>query len=320
MTFTVSAGQYHAASAAFRAEARHATFDTGRYRMRYFVWGSGSPVVFIHGMADHAAAFLMVMHRLVPRFNCVGYELPDGLTDGARLARYTLGDYTADVLALLDHLGIARAAVLGSSFGSVIALAALATTPDRFSHGVIQNGFAYRPLNCYQRQLARTARFWPGWFADWPGIHRAVMWLFEGEMLGSLPPEVAHLMLRHGGRNPIRAVALRSLTIDRTDLRHLLPRIGVPLLLLTGDQDRLVPRSCWNEIESLARDVRRVEFAGCGHYPQYTHPGPMAEAIEHFLSSLSWAWGVTGGGQHRLATGHDSLVARLEQAGVGHGG
>lgn len=275
--------EFRSAITAFRAEASTGALDTGRYRMRYFVWGSGPPVVFIHGMSDAGRAFLMVMHRLVPRHTCIAYELPDGLTDGSRLARYTHADYTADLLALLDHLTLPRAAVVGSSFGSTIALAALAAAPTHFTHGVLQNGFAHRPLTRWQRQLARSARFWPGWFADWPEIHRAVMRRVERPTVSVLPPEVAEFFLTHGARTPIRASALRSLAIDRTDLRPLLPTIRTPVLLLTGDHDPLVPTSCAATLLRGLHDVRRVEFTNCGHYPQYTHPGPMAQAIEKFL-------------------------------------
>ncbi len=280
---SVTTEELHSALAAFRVGAHRGTLDTGRYRMRYFTWGNGPPIVFIHGMADAARAFVMVMHRLVERCTCIAYELPDGTTDGSALARYTHADYTADLLVLLDHLGLARAAVLGSSFGSTIALHALATAPSRFTHGILQNGFARRPLTRWQRQLARSARFWPGWFADWPAIYRRVMWRVERPTLSAMPLAVADFFLEHGGHTPLRASALRSLAIDRTDLRSVLPAIPAPVLLLTGDRDPLVPRSCWDEIERGVRNVRRVEFAGCGHYPQYTHPGPMAEAIGRFL-------------------------------------
>src|SRR3954470_3953059 len=106
---SVTDEELHAALAAFRAEARRGTLDTGRYRMRYFAWGSGPPVVFVHGMADAAQAFVMVMHRLVARFPCIAYELPDGTTDGSRLAPYTPADYVDDLLALTDHLGLGSA-------------------------------------------------------------------------------------------------------------------------------------------------------------------------------------------------------------------
>jgi len=276
---SVTAEQLRAAFVAFRQHARHGVLDTGRYRMRYFIWGSGSPLVFIHGMADAAAAFVMVMNGLVSRFTCVGYELPDGTTDGSHLYGYTHADYTADLLALLDHLSFDRAALVGSSFGSTIALASLAAKPERFTQSILQNGFAYRPLNTAQRVLAHLARFWPGWFADYPEIYARVIRRVERPTLAILPPLVRDFFLKHGGHTPLRASALRSIAIDRVDLRPALPGIRVPMLLLTGDHDPLVPASCALDLERGLPNARRVEFTGCGHYPQYTHPAEMAEAI-----------------------------------------
>ncbi len=145
----------------------------------------------------------------------------------------------------------------------------------------------YRPLNCYQRALARVARFWPGWFADWPEIHGRVMRRIERRTIAAVPSEVAKFFLRHGAHTPIAACALRALAIDRTDLRPLLSTIRTPVLLITGDCDSLVPRSCWDEIEARLPGVKRVEFPGCGHYPQYTHPGLMAETLGEFLDPIS---------------------------------
>jgi len=280
----VTADELRSALAAYRAQAVHGAFDTGRYRMRYFAWGSGPPVVFVHGMADAAEAFVMVMHRLVAHFTCIGYELPDGTTDGSRLARYGPADYAADLLSLFDHRKLDRAAVVGSSFGSLVALSAIADAPERFTHGVLQNGFARRPLHRAQRALARVARFWPGWFADWPEIHATVSRRIEHATITAAPPEVAAFYHRHGARTPIRAACLRALAIDRADLRPLLPSVAAPVLLIGGDCDRLVPRTCWDELGQGLPHARRVELPGCGHYPQYTHPALMADAIARFLT------------------------------------
>ena len=279
----VTALDLRSALAAHRAGSRAGSLDTGRYRMRYFSWGAGPPLVFVHGLADAAIAFVMVMHALVDRFRCIGYELPNGLTDGARLTRYTAADYGADLIALLDHLALPRAAVVGSSFGSTIALEALASAPDRFTHGILQNGFACRPLNRYQRGLARVARFWPGWFADWPEIHRFVMRRIEHSTISAVPPEVAEFYRQNSAITPIAACALRGLAIDRADLRQSLPRIPAPVLLMCGDCDALVPRSCWDDLAAGLPHATRIELPGCGHYPQYTHPQLMAAAISDFL-------------------------------------
>jgi pimeloyl-ACP methyl ester carboxylesterase len=268
---------------AYRTEATEGVLRTKRYRMNYFVWGAGPPLVFVHGMSDRAKAFVMVMHQLVARHTCIAYELPDGLTDGSDLRRYRHDDYVSDLIELLDHLKLPRAALVGSSFGSTITLSALASEPGRFAHGVLQGGFAYRPLTFAQRSLCRSARHWPGWFADWPGLYQRIMRWSINPTLSVVPPSINDFLLANGGRTPIRAAAIRTQMIDRIDLRPKLSQIQAPLLLIGGDQDPLVPFWCEEAILKGARASTRIEFIGCGHYPHYTHPRPMADAIRNFL-------------------------------------
>jgi pimeloyl-ACP methyl ester carboxylesterase len=280
---TVTDTELRLALAAFRAQARPYVLRTARYRMRFFVWGSGPPIVFIHGMSDRARAFAMLMHPLIEQYTCVAYELPDGTTDGSELLNYSHADYTADLLELLDHLGLATVTVLGSSFGSTIALASLANAPTRFTHGILQGGFAHRPLTRAQRVLSHIARFWPGWFADWPSAYERAMRWVEQPTFSLLPQGVSHFLLENGGRTPICAAALRSMMIDRIDLRPLLPTIQTPVLMIGGDRDPLVPWWCEKQVERSLHHVQRVEFSRCGHYPHYTHPVLMAETVKNFL-------------------------------------
>jgi pimeloyl-ACP methyl ester carboxylesterase len=244
----------------------------------------GSPLVFIHGMADSARSFILIQHHLIQSHTCIAYELPDGTTDGSELGSYTHEHYVGDLLELLDHLGFATTALLGSSFGSTIALAAMSGHPERFTPGILQGAFAYRPLSLAQRKLVGLARSWPGFFGDWPRIYSIAMKWIERPTVSVLPPEVKAFLLESGGRTPLRAAALRSIAIDRLDLRPSLPEIRTPILMVGGDRDPLVPRWCERDLETNLPHVKRIEFAECGHYPYYTHPRAMAEVVDEFLA------------------------------------
>mgnify|MGYP003877422223 CR=1 FL=1 len=50
--YHVTAEQYLRAWQNYRQQVRHGQIRTGRYQLRYFTWGQGRPLVFIHGMAD----------------------------------------------------------------------------------------------------------------------------------------------------------------------------------------------------------------------------------------------------------------------------
>jgi pimeloyl-ACP methyl ester carboxylesterase len=259
---------------------------TPRYRMRYFTWGPASgrpPVVFVHGMADRARSFAMVMARLANAgFRCVGIELASGRGDGANLGMYRHRHFAADLLVLVDHLGIGRADLFGSSFGSTVVLRTAISCPDRVRRVVLQGGFARRPLARWERGLSRLGRYWPWLMRDLP-FRVAEMNRLEARHFRTSPPEVMRFLLDNSGGTPCRAAALRTLMLDRLDLRPYLSAVRCPVLMLGGDGDSIVPRQYEAEVEAGLPDVRRVEFAGCGHYPQYTRPAGSAAAVVGFL-------------------------------------
>ena len=98
----------HDALRRFETEAVRGVCDAGRYRMPYFVWGEGPPLVFIHGVMDSSRAWIMAASRLSAHFRCIAYDLPTGRDDRARLGRVTHADLVQDLWALLDHLKLAQ--------------------------------------------------------------------------------------------------------------------------------------------------------------------------------------------------------------------
>lgn len=271
----------------WQREAKFGQFDTGRYDCRYFVWGEGPPLVFIHGLADQARSFVPVMALLRSQFRCVGYELPGGLDDGARLGSYRHDDLRADLLALVDHLGMQRSYLFGSSFGSTIALSALVAQPERIPRCVLQGGFARRPLSKWERRISQFLRYRHARLGDlW--LRRHLQQFIDG---------AEHAAFRKSGRDAeweflksnsneasCMAAARRALALDRFDFRGQLMQIRQPVLLIVGEADSIVPESCAKAVIDGLPNAARIDIPDCGHYPQYTHAGLIAELIRQFLT------------------------------------
>ena len=268
--------------AQFRREAQPGVVDTGRYRCRYVSWGRGPTLVLIPGMASEALSFVMLMARLQAQFRCVSFDLPDGVGDGAHLMTYRHADLTSDLLALLDHLRIRDCALLGFSFGSTIALSALQRQPGRFSRAILQGGFAHRPLARAEVLLASCGRFWPGRLAQVPLVRR-ILYRNHHEPFLACEPAVWDFFLERHLRVPLRAFASRVLMVHRADLRPILPAIGQPVLLVCGDRDPLVDKTCEAELKQGLRLAARAEIEQCGHQPHLTHPEVLAEVVRQFL-------------------------------------
>lgn len=269
--------------ARFRAESVEAAINTPRYRMTYHAWGSGPALIIIHGLNDIPRSFVPLMASLQSHCHCIAIALPDGYRDGAVLQKYGHEHFTSDVIDLLDRLALDRADVLGSSFGSTIAIRTAVLHPQRIGRIVLQGGFARRPLNPVEYSLAHLGRSWPWRMGDLP-IRPRVMRRLEAPAFIHAP-DMLPFLLKNSAVSPIRAVTHRARILIDLDLRPMLPDITQPMLMLGGDRDAIVPRRFEAEVETFVRNVRRIEFSPCGHYPQYTHPQAMADAIRNFLAS-----------------------------------
>jgi pimeloyl-ACP methyl ester carboxylesterase len=266
----------------FRREAAWGIFDTGRYRCGFSVWGEGPPLVFVPGLCDDPWSYLLPMARLREKFCCVAYHMPAGNGDGARLVHYRHAHLVDDLLALLDHLKMEQTYLLGSSFGSTVALVALHRQPERFPRAILQGGFARRPLAWAEVMLAAWARWWPGSLDRLP-LRRELFRQNHEPFFAERDAAVMRYHLDSDGRQRIAAVAHRALLLHQLDLRPLLPAIRQPVLLLCGDRDPLVGQACAQELLAGLPNVSRAEIENCGHLPQFTHPEVMTEVVNRFL-------------------------------------
>ncbi|MCI0680601.1 MAG: alpha/beta hydrolase [Gemmataceae bacterium] len=267
----------------FRREALWDTCDTGRYRCRFSVWGEGPPLVIIPGMCDDPWSYVLPMARLSATFCCVAYHLPAGAGDGARLVGYRHDHLVDDLFALLDHLKMDHACLLGSSFGCTVALVALQRRPERFPRGVLQGAFARRPLAWAEVMLASWARWWP-WSLDHLPLRGELFRHAHEPLFVRRDPDLMRYHLEMDGRQRIAAVAHRALLLRQLDLRPLLPAIRQPILILSGDRDPMIGRECVDELMSGLPNASRAEIEGCGHLPHFTHPEVMSEVVQRFLS------------------------------------
>jgi pimeloyl-ACP methyl ester carboxylesterase len=266
----------------FGEEAVHGVCATGRYRCPYFTWGTGPPLVFIHGLGDLACSYVPVISLLARHFQCIGYEQPTGRGDAAKLGRYTHSHLVEDLFVLLDHLGLRQSYVLGSSFGSTIALAAMQAEPTRIPRGILAGGFAQRLLAPAERFLARLARFLPGSMRSVP--FRGLIGKHAMGPVGTSRREYFAFFLRNTGIPPTTALGQRALLLNGLDLRAFLPEIRQPVLLICGDHDGIVRRDCEEVLLRGLPNCARVELPDCGHMAHYSHPEVVAELVRQFLT------------------------------------
>jgi pimeloyl-ACP methyl ester carboxylesterase len=112
-----------------QSEANFATVEG--IRLHFVEQGSGSPVVLLHGFASSLDVWNGVIPQLARRHRTVALDLKGFGASDRSAGDYSPRDQATLVWALLDHLGIREAALVGHSWGASVALAMALAAPQR---------------------------------------------------------------------------------------------------------------------------------------------------------------------------------------------
>ncbi|QDU60524.1 Putative non-heme bromoperoxidase BpoC [Planctomycetes bacterium Pan216] len=267
----------------FDVEAYQHVFDGPRYNIRYATMGAGPPLLIVPGICSSIMLYSTLMVQLAQRFQVTVFDYPGvNSDDGADLAAYSLKNYVEDLLALGDHLGHATFRLLGISFGTTVCVRAMARAPDRITAAVLASGFVHRPLKARERFV----RFFAGRSRGNLGkslLMKLMVTRFHGKSLLARDPGLVDFLTQRRGLIPIRTAAAQSRAVDATNLSPILGSVSQPVLVVSGQEDPLVPPEQADELVEGLPNTQRLTIADCGHLPHLSHPELLAEAAMRFF-------------------------------------
>jgi pimeloyl-ACP methyl ester carboxylesterase len=266
--------------------------------------GNGKTAVLLHGKSFSGNYWETAIRRLTGE----GYRVvvPDQIGFGKSSKpdiRYSFDLLAANTKKLLDTLGIRRAAIIGHSFGGMLAVYFARTYPDTTAVLALENPIGledYRsaippqPLaTLVATEMAQTPEgyrtFMKAFFATWTPEREALVDVFARVLKSGEYPRYA------------RASALTYEMIFQQPIRHELHLLAMPVLLVIGQSDRSVffrryakpedIRSLGNwpalgraAVKELA-DGQLVEIEGAGHVSHLEQPQQFLGALTKFLAS-----------------------------------
>ena len=243
--------------------------------------GGGGPVlIFSHGFFLDLTMFDAQVAALSGTCRCIAWD-ERGFGGTPVTGPFTYWDSADDAVALLDHLGIDQAVLVGMSQGGFLSLRAALTHRDRVRAIVLIGSEAGvntpEEIKGYQEVLAH-------WQSGEP--------LGEvGEFIGNLvlgePALIAKWQAIWDVRDRSSLAYLGKTLLAREDITHWLDQIRCRVLLIHGEDDQAITMDKAQLIEAALADCRGlVRVAGAGHAPNMTHPDIVNAAIEEFVSGL----------------------------------
>lgn len=259
--------------------------------------GEGEPVfILLHGFGASLYSWNAVMPALAEYGKVIAFDRPAfGLTE--RPLRWEgRNPYSPEaqvdlVIGLMDYFGVEKAILVGNSAGGTIAMQTALAHTNRVAALVLVDAAVY------------TGGGAPPWLRP----------LFATPQMRRLGPlfarqiqtrgmELLRLAWHDPSRIPAETIALYqkplkvenwdkalwelTLASRQSDLPSRLPEIQMPSLVLTGDDDRIVPTADSLRLAEELPNARLAVIQNAGHVPHEEKPEEFLQAVEAFLIAI----------------------------------
>lgn len=257
------------------------------HRLRIARFGSGPPLVLLHGYPDNLQIWCELGPRLADRFEVIAFDWP-GMGYSEPWPGGTTPFHMADRLRiLLDELAIERATLVGMDMGGQPALAFAAKYGDRVSHLVVMNSLVlWDEKTSWEIRLLRKY----GW--NRMILRRLPSIVFRRAEKTFLPRGVKlSFELRADLWESFRRPQVRSFiarlcagyqgTLPR--LAEMYSRIAAPTLVLWGEHDQHFPAAHAERLQAAIRGSRLQIIPRAEHWMGWYMSDEAAIAIRQFV-------------------------------------
>ena len=255
-----------------------ATVQSGGAKLYYEVHGEGPAVVFAHGRGGNAASWWQQVPHFSARYKVIVFDHRTfGRSQGGG-GEFTQPRLAADIMAILDAEGIARAALVAQSMGGWSCLGAALAYPERVACLVMTStpgGLLSEEMEGNMAQL-RERRDAPGQplsgralAPDYPAREPAMAMLYD-----QLRAFNTGFDLRNMGSLLDPANAIRPGQLEG---------YAVPTLFVIAEHDQSFPPELLRMAARMVPGAQVDEFPGAGHSPYWENAERYNQVLGRFL-------------------------------------
>lgn len=182
----------------------------------------------------------------------------------------------SDTNALLEHLGIKHARLVGHSTGGLIGLLAMSQQPALYDRAVLLDPVSHKGIQFPQEMFAAFTQM----SQDRNFCEMVMMGtVYQAPVSEVLKEQIVsdafgvHPLIWHGVPK----------ALDRTDVTSELPKVKQPVLVLHGEFDNLLPKELSKELAGLLPQGRFYEIPGRGHSTNIEDPKLFVDLASQFL-------------------------------------
>jgi pimeloyl-ACP methyl ester carboxylesterase len=243
-----------------------------------FVGGQGPVVVLLHGAGDNAGTWHRIVPELTARYSLLVPDLAGHGDSAPQAGPIAVPDILAGAEAVIDTLAPGRkVALVGNSLGGWIAMLLAHRHPERIALVVCVNGGAVTGDNAHALILPKNR-----------AEARAAVAQVRDPGSVPIPDFVLDDIVREAQHGALARFAATAPSMQAWTLDGRLGEIGVPVQLIWGTSDRLIPLAYAERMKAELPHAGLATLEHCGHVPQLECTQPFTAALTSALASVSW--------------------------------
>lgn len=231
------------------------------------------PIIIMHGWGCTLDTVKSIEDIFRGKMRTVNVDLPGHGKSSEPPSVWGIEEFTSLMGKLIKRLGLSHPSLIGHSFGGRIAI--LLSSRNDIDKVLLIDSAGVKPkrgFNYYRKVYSFKA------------MKHIVNLIFGKKKCGEILDKIRSKKGSADYRNSSpRMRAIMSKCVNE-DLKHVMPSINSPTLLIWGEDDTATPLSDAKTMKRLIPDAGLVSFPGCGHYSFLDNPFGFRAAVSSFFN------------------------------------
>lgn len=240
-------------------------------------------IVFIHGFPFDHTLWDDVIDEFKDEYYCISYDIRGFGKSELNTAQFTMESYTQDLESVVFGLKLDKPIIFGFSMGGYIALRA----NERENYRALILANTATNSDDDKAKLKRAAAISN---IDAKGVEPFIDGFlsvaFSQNFLKKEPLKIKKIKEKIMNFNPVGIKAALLAMISRTDTTQSLDGIDIPVLLITSENDKIIPKETMNQMASKIKNSTLVSLRESGHMSMIENPDGFKSAVRSFLQNL----------------------------------
>lgn len=251
--------------------------------LNYMIYGSGEPVVLLHGFGEDSAVWSGFIPTLGQQYQLIVPDLRGSGKSTGDMSNVSMESLADDVAKILEKENIHDTFMIGHSMGGYITLAYAERYPHKLKGLGLFHSTAFADSDEKKAARIKNADFIRK-YGSAKFIEQSTPNLFSELFRKNQPAVVEEFIERYGTFTPTSLVAYTEAMMNRPDRTNVLKNFNNPVLLIMGEFDNAVPLEQGLKLCQIADFTYIYIATQSGHMGMLEEPEFCLKALQDFLS------------------------------------